>query len=130
MARPIKYDVDLLIEQLHEYIDGADDPQLSEFCLGQDKPCREYLWQIAKNSEELSYVIKKLHSKQELYLSRCGNGTLNPSMAIFRLKQPIHGYVDKTEQEVTVNNSIAERLQRARERKMLNVTPEIQMIDN
>lgn len=53
--------------------------------------------------DEFSYLVQKAIQKQESYLlgSIKTNKGLNPTIAIFRLKQPQHGYSDKQEQVIT-----------------------------
>lgn len=116
MGREKKYDPELLAQQMSDYIDTTDDPQIAEFCLPKDMPCRDTINELSKNNQNLSDMVKRLIQKQEVYLTRCGNGNLHSSMAIFRLKQTVHGYRDKTEQDVNLSGGLADELKAARER--------------
>jgi hypothetical protein len=52
--------------------------------------------------EEFSRLRKRAVKKQEAFLLQAGGtGKFHPTMAIFRLKQPVHGYKDRFEQDVT-----------------------------
>lgn len=106
MARPNKYDPIVLAEQLDVYIDSTDDPQLAEFCLPRNMPCRDTINELSKNCKELSDSLKRMYSKQEVYLSRCGNGELHSTMCIFRLKQPVHGYTDKQQIDQNISGAL------------------------
>ena len=84
---PRKYDRKDLLEKLQEYIKNTDMPIVSEFAYKYGIP-REYLYQMSKDEDELSYTIKSLINKKEYELERGGlTGKYNPSMAIFSLKQ-------------------------------------------
>lgn len=90
------FDRELILIKLHEYIDMTDDPQIKEFCLDRSNPCDDTLVEWGKEIDSgFSAAIKRLIAKQEVYLSR-----QTSVMAIFRLKQPQHGYKDKTEQDI------------------------------
>lgn len=51
---------------------------------------------------EFSVLRKKAIKKQEDYLLEFGgSGKYNPTIAIFRLKQPQHGYTDRQDRDIT-----------------------------
>lgn len=95
MARPFKYDWDKVVKDLKQYINNTDDPQLKEFCLSDEQPSYDHINEVCKENTELNHTVKQLIQKQEVFLSRAKD--INPIMAIFRLKQPVHGYRDKQE---------------------------------
>lgn len=101
-GRPRIYNADDIKAKLDEYIDSTDDCIIDEFLLNERMPAKT-LYQYAKESEELSNSIKRCHQKQALRVQRgAQNGTINPTFAIFKLKQPCYGWTDK--QEVTSTN--------------------------
>jgi hypothetical protein len=86
-------------EELEKYIKETDDPTVPEFistnwvALGYD-----IIYQNLYDWKEFSGLIKRLVRKQEAYLIREGTqNKINTTMAIFRLKQPQHGYRDRQE---------------------------------
>jgi hypothetical protein len=101
-----KYDPLELTEQLYKYIDETDDPQLAEFCLPRTMPVESTIYRLAETCSELSEAIKRLVKKQEIYLSRCGNGNMHPTICVFRLKQPQHGYTDKQQIDANVSGTL------------------------
>lgn len=87
------------------YIERTPDPTLVGFC-ANDPICFKHL--ITRDNindwEEFSTLKKIAIQKQESYLLMAGGiGRYNPTLAIFRLKQPQHGYTDKTQQDLTTN---------------------------
>lgn len=86
-----------------KYIERTPDPTIVGFC-AFDPVGAHYL--ITKDDihkwEEFSELRKYAIEKQEAYLlNGATTNKLNPTMAIFRLKQPQHGYKDKTETDLT-----------------------------
>jgi hypothetical protein len=107
MARPVKFNVDDIIQAVNSYIDSTDQPFIQEFCLNYDIS-DEQLMRYRNSNDKLSGAIKKLLAKQELYLIREGAANkINPTMAIFRLKQPVFGYTDRQDVKVSGNVSFA-----------------------
>lgn len=105
MNKAFKYDRDSIISALNDYIDNTDDPMLQEFCSqSSSMPCRDTIYEWAKENKFLSDTLKRLQTKQECFLARAKD--INPVMAIFRLKQPQHGYTDKQEVKHDVNSTI------------------------
>lgn len=86
---------------LEDYISRTPDPTIVGFCAWDEVPIKYnvdddniYDWQ------EFSGLRKRATMKQEAYLIQAGGtGKFNPTMAIFRLKQPVHGYTDKMLEE-------------------------------
>ena len=100
------YDKQVIKDRLIDYYINTPDPSLLEFCLDMDNPTRETLYEWSNDKEidkvfGFSDILKKIHDKQELFLSRA-NG-INPVMAIFRLKQPSFGYKDKQDIQLDAN---------------------------
>lgn len=86
-------------QALARYIELEDDPTIVGFC-AYDETAHSYL--ITKDNihdwAEFSELRKLAIQKQEAYLLRKGTkGSLSTTMAIFRLKQPQHGYTDRQE---------------------------------
>ena len=82
------------------YINVEDDPTIVGFTSAYNKYSinKDYM----SDHDEFSELRKKAIEKQEAYLIR--NSTkniINPTVSIFRLKQPQHGYRDKFETDVT-----------------------------
>lgn len=82
-----------------QYLERTPDATIVGFC-AYDPVGAKYL--ITKENlydwEEFSPLRKYAIQKQEAYLLQAGGtGQYNPTMAIFRLKQPQHGYTDKSE---------------------------------
>lgn len=117
MGRPPKLNEDELKElydELAQYINDNDDPIISDFLSSNDYAISHkindsnlYDW------TDFSVLIKRLVRKQETFLLRNGGkGVYNPTLAIFRLKQPQHGYRDRYETDLTTNG------------ESINLTPE------
>jgi hypothetical protein len=105
MARPVKFKVDDIIEALNRYIDDTEDPLIKEFCL-QYGISSVHFYKLAKSNDELSKTIKRATDKQEVYLVRVATDAVkSPTGAIFRLKQPVHGYTDRQDVKVSGNVS-------------------------
>jgi hypothetical protein len=114
-----------VLQAFHDYIARTPDPTVVGFC-AFDPVAVNYLItrDNIKDWDEFSPLQKYCIEKQEAYLLQAGGtGKYNPTMAIFRLKQPQHGYKDRFEQDVTsagekievgVNASQLEQLIRAR----------------
>src|SRR5258708_5629518 len=100
MGRPPKYtalEKQEIAQDLQKYIDTTEDPTIAKFISTyKDHPVnQEYV--SANFSELVKFAIKK----QEAFLI----GQFDkPTMAIFRLKQPQHGYTDKQELHTTNMN--------------------------
>lgn len=92
-----------IFEALVQYIQTTDDPTVSGFVSYNELALQYnvthdniYDWQ------EFSVLRKRAIRKQEAFLlTQGGSGKYNPTIAIFRLKQPQHGYTDKQERENT-----------------------------
>lgn len=80
---PRKYDRDELLQKLEDYIETTDIPILSEFAWKHGLH-RQKIYEMP----ELSDAIKKCITKKEAALEAGAlRGELNPTMAIFSLKQ-------------------------------------------
>lgn len=108
-GRPRKVDPDELAKLALEYAFSCPFPIVAEFA-HQNGITREYLYELAANekakgNEQLSYGIKMISEQKEIVLEKGGlSGTLQPTLAIFSLKQL--GWKDK--QEVEQNISVDE----------------------
>ena len=90
-GRPRIYDADVLAKELLEYIENTEDPMIEEFCIKRVMT-RDTLYRLAKENEELSDTIKYCHLVQEVRTVRgAQNGIINPTFAIFKLKQKCYG---------------------------------------
>lgn len=93
-GRPRKYNDDQvkeIVDKLTKYIDNTDMPIIAEFSYKNDV-LRDDLYDYP----EFSILLKKLISKKETYLESQGLlGKVNPTMAIFSLKQL--GWSDRRE---------------------------------
>jgi hypothetical protein len=92
-----------VLDAFSSYIERTPDPTVVGFC-ANEPICFKYL--ITRHNiedwSEFSALQKYCIQKQESYLLMAGGaGRYNPTMAIFRLKQPQHGYRDRTEQDIT-----------------------------
>lgn len=86
-----------------EYIVSTDDPTVPDF-VTSETICYRYnvLDHDIYNWQEFNQLVKRAVKKQEAYLLKQGGaGKYNPTLAIFRLKQPQHGYRDRFETDIT-----------------------------
>lgn len=88
---------------LEDYILRTDDPIIPEFVSENEVALQYNVTRDNLNDwGEFSTLIKRAVTKQESYLIKKGGaGKYNPTIAIFRLKQPQHGYKDKFETDIT-----------------------------
>lgn len=94
---------DEVYKALEDYIARTPDPTIVGFCAWDEVPLKYdidddniYDW------KEFSGLRKRAIMKQEAYLIQAGGtGKFNPTMAIFRLKQPVHGYTDRMDSDIT-----------------------------
>jgi len=103
VGRPQMYTPEQIQEIVHDltlYIEEHDDPTIVGFTSSYDKHIvnKDYI----NNHEEFCELRKRAIEKQEAYLlSGATTNQLNPTVSIFRLKQPQHGYTDRTQQEIS-----------------------------
>jgi hypothetical protein len=102
---PKIYDKDEEFAKLERYIDESDDPRLTKFCTDRGNPCIDTLMEWAKEDIRFSLSIKRAIRKQEDYLLNV-TSKYNPILAIFRLKQPQHGYTDKQQIDHQVTSRV------------------------
>lgn len=91
-----------IVDDLAAYISEHDDPTIVGFTSTYTKyhVNKDYI----SDHDEFSELRKAAIEKQEAFLlNGATNNKLNPTVSIFRLKQPQHGYRDKFEQDVTSN---------------------------
>lgn len=84
-----------LLEKFHTYIDKNHNPTLAGFCMERDRPNKDTLYEWAKSDWRYGEAIDRAIMKVEWY--RLSGYSGNPSVDIFILKQPSHGYTDKQE---------------------------------
>lgn len=107
-GRPQMYTPEQIEEiriDLLEYIVDNDDPTIVGFTSTYDRYSvnKDYI----SDHEEFSELRKKAIEKQEAYLVKnATQNKINPTVAIFRLKQPQHGYRDKTEVDTHVSGEL------------------------
>lgn len=100
-----------LVDRFEQYIEATVDPTVPGFLTSDDLAMRLMVNKdnVRDWKDDFSHLVKRAIMKQEAYLL----GVMDkPAMAIFRLKQPQHGYTDRTdlkiEQEVNVTHSLDE----------------------
>lgn len=90
-------------DALVQYIRSEDDPTIAGF-VSYNELALEY-WVTDDNIydwPEFSVLRKRAFKKCEAYLLKDGGSNkYNTALAIFRLKQPVHGYKDRTETDIT-----------------------------
>lgn len=90
-----------IVDDLTQYIEDNDDPTIVGFTSDYRKYSvnKDYI----SDHDEFSELRKRAIEKQEAFLLK--NATLNkanPTVAIFRLKQPQHGFTDRQQQDIKV----------------------------
>lgn len=100
VGRPDKYsaeEIAEIVKDLEAYIESNEDPTIVGFTSTYKKyPVNK---QYVTDREEFSDLVKRAIEKQESYLLRHSEEA--PVIRIFRLKQPQHGYRDKSETDIT-----------------------------
>lgn len=89
-----------IVNDFEEYIDHTDDPIIVGFCAEYKKyrVNKDYI----SDHDEFTELRKSAIEKQEAYLVRnATRNKINPTVAIFRLKQPQHGYKDRVDSDIT-----------------------------
>lgn len=92
-----------VLEDFGKYIEENKDPIVAWFTSSYPPIYSEVLrrnWYINKDfihdRDEFSELRKRWQEKQEQYLAQWATkNELNPTMCVFRLKQPIHSYTDR-----------------------------------
>ena len=107
-GRPKVYSDEKILEDLIKYMNNTDDPYIEDFIL-QNEFSPDTFYRLAKENKKLSDTIKRVHAKQMMRTVRKAElGEINPTFAIFKLKQKCYGWTDKQEiehsGEMTVNN--------------------------
>lgn len=92
-------------EALEAYIQRTPDSTIVGFCAWDPVPNKYDVTDDNINDwPEFSRLRKKAVLKQEAFLlSGAITNKLNPTFAIFRLKQPVHGYKDRVDSDITSN---------------------------
>ena len=100
MARPVKYTkkaIEKIRLDMEKYTKRENIPIVAEFAYKYNVP-RQTLYVFAEQDAKFSDTIKQLVAKKESQLEKLGLlNAINPSMAIFSLKQL--GWRDKQEME-------------------------------
>lgn len=94
-----------IVQDFIDYIDRTPDPTIVNFTSTYKKYSinKDYI----SDHEEFSELRKRAIEKQESFLLYgATQNKLNASVAIFRLKQPQHGYKDKTEVDQNISGSL------------------------
>jgi len=100
-GRPQKFTPAQIAEiqnDLYEYIVSNDDPTIVKFVANYYK--YDVVDQYLHEHVEFAVLVKRAIKKQEAYLL---DQNKNPAMAIFRLKQPQHGYSDRQDFNIQGN---------------------------
>lgn len=106
MARPKTGKYDNIVENIIEYTKNTEYPILKEVCFLYNYNY-DTVMKMQRDNEELMQSIKQLLNKKEAYLEREGiKGTINPTMAVFTLKQLGWRDKPKEEEEKNVKNGI------------------------
>lgn len=101
-GRPPIYDPEEVADKLLAYIDETEDPMVEEFCF-LNPYSKDTVYRLEKKCVRLSDAIKKLHAKQMIRTIRLAEkGKINPTWAIFKMKQPCYGMTDKQEMDLNV----------------------------
>lgn len=100
VGRPPKLTPDEKTEVLDAfslYIEQTPDPTIVGFVSQDEAPLKYWVTDDdIDNWDEFYALRKRAVKKQEAYLIQAGGtGKYHPTMAIFRLKQPTHGYTDR-----------------------------------
>jgi hypothetical protein len=102
-GRPQKYTADEIAEiytDFEDYIDRTADPIIVGFTSSYKK-YHVNKWYMSERPE-FSDLIKSAIEKQEYYIQYGAiSNSLNATFAIFRLKQPQHGWSDRTQTDIT-----------------------------
>lgn len=97
-GRPPLYNAEEVTKNLIDYIESSSDPYIEEFCMFEGNPSKDTVYRLEKDYSPLSDAIKRCHEKQKLRTVRAAElGEINPTFAIFKLKQKCYGWTDKQE---------------------------------
>lgn len=94
-----------VLEAYKLYIQREPDPTTVGFCAWDPVAAKYFLTRHnIEDWSEFSALQQYAIEKQEAYMVKGAiTNKLNPTMAIFRLKQPQHGYKDRVDSDVTSN---------------------------
>lgn len=108
VGRPQMYTEEQITEMVtdfSDYIQRTPDPTIVGFTATYDKYKinKDYI----SDHKEFSDLRKRAIEKQEQYLLYGATlNKLNPTVAIFRLKQPQHGYTDKQQVDQNISGEL------------------------
>jgi hypothetical protein len=94
-----------VLEAFRLYIERTPDPTIVGFVSWDDVPLQYWVTDDDINNWNEFYALRKraIRKQEAFLLEGATRNKINPTMAIFRLKQPTHGYTDKTQQDLTTN---------------------------
>lgn len=107
-GRPQKYtpeQIQEIVDDFSQYIENTEDPTIVGFssAYGKYSVNKDYI----SDHDEFAELRKKAIEKQEAYLLKgATQNKLNPTVSIFRLKQPQHGYKDRFEQDINHSGDV------------------------
>ena len=96
-----KYNIERLIAIIDKYTTESKYPILKECCYENDL-AYDHLLRISQGNDILRRSLKRLYDKREFIIEKGAQaGKLDKTFSIFALKQPIHGWTDKQQVEMT-----------------------------
>lgn len=89
-------------DAFEKYIAETEDPNIAAFVSYSPVALKHSVTKKDMyDNKHFEKLKQRALAKQEAYLLKVGMTSQNVTMAIFRLKQPYHGYRDRTEQDIT-----------------------------
>lgn len=103
MSKVTSEELQEVVDALDAYINITPDPTIVGFCAWDPVAIK---YRVNKDNvhdwPECRELQKRALQKQEAYLLEgATRNRINPIMAIFRLKQPQHGYTDRVDHDLT-----------------------------
>lgn len=95
-----------IADDLKLHIENNEDPTIVGFTSSYTKYSvnKDYI----SDHNEFAELRKRAIEKQEAFLLKgATRNTLNPTMSIFRLKQPQHGFTDKSQVDQNINGNVS-----------------------
>ncbi|MFI3228200.1 MAG: hypothetical protein R3Y09_12465 [Clostridia bacterium] len=112
-----KYDIETMCNKIEEYlqITKKSVPILKECCLINNWSY-DYVIELKEKNDILSQSVKRIYDQAEVnYEKMAVLGKVAPAWAIFKLKQPVHGWTDKyqVQNDVAINkvNELLEKIE-------------------
>ncbi len=90
-----------IYKAFEKYVDDEEYPTVVSFCANHDTAIKyKLISQNLKDWEQFSLLIKRANDKQADFTEeQVKKGKMNPTWAIFKLKQPAFGWTDKQQIE-------------------------------